>query len=179
MKIICDIDNVIVDWQMAWIRKYENEFNRVPWAARGRWDCYATGTHFTTYPEFSEWLGEEFWFNANYERVPNAALWLRQAVAEGHSVLLATHRPEGAPQLAAKTLADRLGVPVVFREPLEKAELNGDVWIDDAPQLLWELKRQGKTGIRFVCPWNEGAPGIAMDCWSQFSTILKQLEEGE
>lgn len=176
MKIISDVDNVIVDWQSAWIRKYEDEFGRVPWDKRGRWDCYDTGTHFTSYADFDRWLGEGFWLELNYDLIPHAAQAIRTAQLE-HKVVLATHRPGGAAQSAALKLAQRLTVPVKFATPLQKAEMDGDVWIDDSPELLWELKRQGKTGIRFVCPWNDGAPGIPMQCWSEFSSILENLKE--
>lgn len=176
MKIICDIDNVLVDWQSSWIDKYQHDFNRrVPWSTRGRWDCYATGTHFDNYTEFSTWLGDAFWWEINDRPIPAAAFRLRDAVDRGHDVLLATHRPEGAPMYAATDFARRLCLPVVFAAPLEKAELDGDVWIDDAPELLWDLKRRGKQGIRFVCPWNEGAPGIPMVDWSEFTAIIKGL----
>lgn len=174
MKIICDIDNVIVDWQGSWIRKYEIEFQRrVPWATRARWDAYSTGTHFLTYSTFSQWLGGDFWFTLNgaQSAIPGAEAALR-AIAHRHDVLLATHRPEGAPQQSAKQLADYLGFDVVFATPCEKAQLDGDVWIDDAPELMWELQRVGKQGIRFVCPWNEGAPGLPMTDWCELPSTL-------
>lgn len=176
MNIICDVDNVIVDWQMSWIDKYQTDFDRrVPWEKRGEWACYSTGTHFTSYSEFSEWLGDAFWWEINDARVPGAVRALFEAEKIGHTVQLATHRPDGAPKLAAADLARKMMFPVEFASPLEKADLPGDVWIDDSAELHWDLKRRGLQGIRFVCPWNEGAPGIPMTDWSEFAGILKGL----
>lgn len=180
VKIIVDIDNVLVDWQEAWIHLYQRTFNRrVPWSERGKWECYKTGTHFFDYTAFSAWLERtDFWMDLNANWPTGGADVIADIRNYGHDILLATHRPKGAAEEAAQSLATSLDVPIVFASPLEKAQLDGDVWIDDSPELMWELKRLGKEGWRFVCPWNEGAPGIPMGGWDELIVSTKRIEVG-
>lgn len=179
MRLVLDADNCLVDWQGHWARTYERYFDRrLRLDLLHTWTAYSEATHFAGFGEWCAWADEvDLWSSLNDELVAGAERAVEQLTARGHLLTLATHRPPGG-QRAATELAARLGIPrVVFATPVEKATLDADAWVDDAPECLWNLHRLGLRGVRFVCPWNAGAPGFPAHDWPEVLAYVDRLAE--
>lgn len=159
MRFVCDIDNVIVEWQHGWARLYENHFDaEIDPALLTTWTACLDLTHFETMGEFFAWFDEVDGWGA-LDFVPGAYGGLRELHRAGIDYVLCTARtPAG--HSSAIALAETLpGRPQVeFRNPVSKHLTKGGIWLDDSPEVLTSLVKNGKRAIRFARPWNEGLP---------------------
>ncbi|HKZ20311.1 MAG TPA: hypothetical protein VJQ57_09390 [Acidimicrobiia bacterium] len=184
MKIACDIDHVTLDFRAAWTELYFTWFDRHPVdidaEAVDKWN-FLPSTHFKDYDEFYEWFDvANGWAKLPFVTGALGGLW--SLVKAGHNIELVTARNPGAARVAAHGLAKDL--TLAFARPIQVSFLSGqnkwqakaDVWIDDSPEVLKELKAHSKKGIRFNKPWNKTSPYFAKaDDWFEVLNIVKGL----
>lgn len=161
MRFVCDIDNVIVDWQSTWSELYTLWFDReVDPAVLDTWDACIEGTHFETMGQFFQWFDQaDGWSRANENLVPGA-LGALQILGSFTDLVLCTARPT-AGEAPAQALAARLpGRPLVYFNNARSKHLvpGGGLWLDDSPEVLTNLVENGKRAIRFDMPWNRDLP---------------------
>ncbi len=64
----------------------------------------------------------------------------------------------------------------------DKSRLNYDVFIDDSPELMFQLSKRNKHGILYTQPWNEELPQMTrifrVDSWDQTLGIVGEIVKG-
>lgn len=192
MRFVCDIDNVIVDWQSTWSDLYTLWFDReVDPALLDTWDACIAGTHFETMGEFFDWFHRaRGWELVNQHLVPGA-LGALHLLSNRVDLALCTARPYSG-EAAARDLSHHIvaratssvmvaGPPVYFKNAQSKHLVpGGHLWLDDSPEVLTSLVENGKRAIRFDQPWNRDLPKqvekelyVAHD-WHEVVEIVKK-----
>lgn len=186
MRFVCDIDNVILDWQGTWAKLYQLWYGtEITDVQLEEWDACLKYTRFENMGEFYRWFEDAFgWLDVSKNPVPGALGGLDDA-GQICQTVLCTSRPEVG-QIEASALARHLpGRPhVYFRNNTSKHLVpGGSVWLDDAPEVLTSLVENGKLAIRFDRPWNRKLPKkiekellVARD-WDEVLVHLHALKE--
>jgi hypothetical protein len=157
VKLACDIDNVVLEWQQTWADLYAEWFGKlVPAEALQSWNACLEATHFETMDEFYEWFNHAGGW-ALMPNVPGAmgGLWELQKLKVPFS--FCTARPkEGEP--SAIRLAEKCSTTVTFLNAKSKHLAMATIWLDDSPEVLVNLVDHKKRAIRFDRPWNRALP---------------------
>lgn len=59
-----------------------------------------------------------------------------------------------------------------------KPDVGADVYVDDAPHNIAELRRAGHTAIVFDQPYNQGIPGLRAHDWSEVEELVMDMAAG-
>lgn len=193
MRILCDMDSVIVNLLGKWLAVYNAEYN----------DCLTPGdisswdTHLVVKPECGlkmyDYLKQPGFF-ADLEPLPGAIDTLRRLVEEDeHELILVTAAPDGS----ASDKIDWVGKHMPFIDKRKdvitcyhKYMVQGDVLIDDSPKNIKQYRETWPEA--HVCtiayPYNEAvkhhASLYAQDglntkkAWAEIYKYIVKVNEG-
>jgi FMN phosphatase YigB (HAD superfamily) len=57
--------------------------------------------------------------------------------------------------------------------------IEGDIYLDDSPENIIELRKQGKRAVYFTRKWNENYPGERVSSFQEFIDLVKNMDEIE
>jgi 5'(3')-deoxyribonucleotidase len=57
--------------------------------------------------------------------------------------------------------------------------IEGDIYLDDSPENIIELRKQGKRAVYFTRKWNENYPGERVSSFQEFIDLVKNVDEIE
>ena len=175
MRLGIDIDGTIADFIGGWTRRYVDHFD-IPVASADiiDWD-FLSLTHFDNWTEFWEWIKTSRTFR-NLLPYPGAVQGLRSARRIGHDVAYITHRPEWAREVTEEWLDYHGFVYGELFMMANKQHVECDVYLDDAPHVLAELRSACPPTIRvvrMVRPWNRPLEGVVdLHGWRDFSKAV-------
>lgn len=115
--------------------------------------------------------------------IAHAPKMLRSLASNGVHVRVITHRlsdPELAPRITADTMhwLNRNRIPysdISFTG--NKAQVEADVYVDDAPANIKALTAAGKTLIIFDQPYNRHFDGLRARDWVQAAEMVSELQD--
>jgi hypothetical protein len=160
MKLGIDVDGVLANFQLGWSQAYERWYpGNLNRSKLDQWDAITAGTHFESANDFWDWSD-------------TANVWRQLPVMPGSQGGLWDLRQQTRNNVKG-------GYPLhEFHFVDLKSEAPVDVWIDDSPIVLAELRDAGKTAIKFNHPWNKGAPCTAnASNWRGIVSIINNFAE--
>jgi 5'(3')-deoxyribonucleotidase len=177
MRLGIDLDGVVADFNSGWISRYNQEFAAdVAFDAVVAWDAIPSLTHFRHMGEFWAWARDHDGHSLfrHLETYPGALETLRR-LSRRNDIVVVTTKPGWAIHDTFAWLAEH-------RVPTREVHITGtksqvacDVYLDDAPHVLWELVQHRPKAMvcRFVRPWNERVPGaIDVAGWDEFAELV-------
>ncbi len=182
MKIGCDLDNVVFEWQPFWGTLYNHDFDaNLDLDELVEWESYKL-THFANYSDFIEWFGRtNGWRQMPYERGAFGAL--DTLIADGHRIDFITARNGSAigptnEWYKANPWPETRTSLVCGMD--EKAAVPCQVYIDDSPRVIRGLVDAGKRVIVYDKPWNQEIDEddeqiIRAHGWREVQEIIEEL----
>ncbi len=176
MLIATDIDGVLADFVPGWVGRYNSQFAAgLDVGALTAWDSIVTSTRFATAEEFFRWLGGIHGFWAELPPVDGASPAVTRLRAGGHRLIAVSQRPEAARRDTLAWLDRHFGgMPLVLTA--DKSSVSADILVDDSPEVLSGLVGTATVPVRFVRPWNEGAPGVPVSSWDDLAQVVALLD---
>lgn len=153
MRMVCDLDGVVFDFDRAWTTRHRRQFgSQVQRLTPQGWgqvhELAGMGVD-----EFWEWW-ERSGSWSGMPTYPGAVEALRLAEAEGWDITYATNRPLPDHHTRGAILEAGLPQPENLKWVTRKWEVEGDLYLEDAPGNLVEMYRHGRAAVRVERPWN-------------------------
>jgi 5'(3')-deoxyribonucleotidase len=195
MRLGIDIDGCLANFQLGWSQIYERWYpGELDRSKLDQWDAIVAGTHFEKDADFWEWSDvANIWRQLPVMPGAQGGLWeLRRQTRNNVKGGYPLHEFHFVTNRSRKTEMDTEGWIIehfrFVRREFElipklhfldnKSEAPVDVWIDDSPIVLAELRDAGKTAIKFNHPWNKGAPCTAnASNWRGIVSIINNFAE--
>ena len=164
MRLGIDLDGVVANFTGGWMSFYNRQFGtRLVFEDATRWTDLVDLTHFRDIDDFWDWssdLGGRsiFW---HLDPFPGAVAALRDLAAQGHELVVLTHKPAFAEADTHDWIA-RQGIPATEVHILaEKWEVDCHAYLDDGPHILPDLvaNRSDRLVCRYVRAWNRPVEG--------------------
>ena len=179
MNIGMDVDGVMVDFQTTWMCLYESYFGvQLPEPTFDEYDALITYTHFEHIHEFYTWFARAGgWEKVGQAWIPGSRGGVDALLDDGHRVTFITNRPDSA-LLDTHAWFD-LGP--WGRDPIVRLIVRPDKWrvpgidlyVDDTPKMIEELRANGKNAVVFSQPWNLKVEGAAVKDWADLVQALE------
>lgn len=178
MRLGIDLDGVVADFNTGWISRYNIEFGtEIPFDAVQSWDAIPSLTHFVHMGEFWRWAqnhGGHTLFR-HLETYPDAVPAMER-LSRRHHIVIITTKPDWAVHDTFAWLADHRIPTTEVHITEDKARVECDVYLDDAPHVLADLaaNRPSSLVCRFVRPWNNPVPGtVDVATWHEFQAVVE------
>lgn len=157
-NVCLDWDGVLCDFSGHYWATYQSWFNvQVNKADRTNWDSPYTSVHFEDRQATRDWLAAvpDFW-----ETIPpikGALGGVYTLLTQGHRLVIATNRRRATAE-AGKRWLERYWpgeLPEVYYvEGRSKSIADAQVFVDDSPHVLKDLRGREFKTVRFLQPWN-------------------------
>lgn len=156
MRIVCDLDGVVFDFDRTWIERYHAWFPGArPHLRPGLpqlWGDIVIMAGFDSSKQFwAWWSASGGWEEMDLYPQAVDALWALND--EGHQLVYATNRPKPDTQTGPELVRLEFPQAVNLRHVQAKWEIPGDAYIEDAPHNLVEM--DPVRTIRIKRPWND------------------------
>lgn len=183
MRLGIDLDGVVADFNSGWIQRYNKEFGAdVAFDAVVAWDGIPSLTHFRHMGDFWDWARDHdghslFRHLDTYEGAVDSLRRLDQE----HRVVVITTKPRWAVHDTYAWLAHHRIPTREVHITRYKWDIACDVYLDDAPHVLYDLLRwrPEATVCRFVRPWNARMDGVSdVRSWPEFEALVASLKVG-
>lgn len=178
MRVGLDLDNTLLSFQDHWGERYCHWFDREPiWERMGEWDALITATHFWSSEEFFDWAARAaMWDDMPWE--PGAQGVIDQLLTDGHQVAFVTARhgnqiPGTERWFKTCGFAGQVELHTAMKR---KSLVKCGVYVDDSPEVIQSLLRDGKNVIKFERPWNTDVPCLSAATWPDVYTKIKEIE---
>ncbi len=162
MKIVCDLDGIVVNLIDAWLDCYNSEYNdKLTVAGVKEWDI-----SLFVKPECGkkifDYLGYAGFFEV-LEPIPGAIKALKQLQDDGHEIVIcsATEVPEAA---KGKMIWLKKHLPFIPKDNIVfthgKHHIHGDILIDDSPHNIKKCRSVYGDNTHIIAiayPWNDVA----------------------
>lgn len=172
-RLVIDLDGVCYEWDRT-ARYMLRTYKGYDWMVVPSTDWWSIKDSIA--PADWDWLWTEGVKRGlfRYGHMVKDTRWALEQLSQKHTITIATSRPPTAVNDTAEWVA------LYFKDiPLEglhigenKADLPGDVLIDDRPSNIQEWNKTGRNALIFDQPWNELVPscseicsGTALDNW--------------
>ena len=188
MRIACDVDGVVADFVGGWSAIYEHWWpGRLDPSKLVDWDGIVTGTHFKDEDEFWKWSDDALVWSS-LPVVAGSQGVLHDLHSAGHEVVFVTSRHENARLSTNLWITKRFGwidpgeLGRVHFPGKNKHEVKADLYLDDNPEVLLDLKRWQRNTCRFVRPWNDtkymkSAIPLSIRTWAEFPAVVEAVQE--
>lgn len=107
------------------------------------------------------------------ERYENADLFSKALCGSGHYVILVTSQPRGS-EIYTMRWVEKNNIAynsIVFTD--KKSIVNADIFLDDSPINIEELRENGKRCVVFDQQWNKEHGGERCKSYEQFMEIVQ------
>lgn len=184
LRLAIDLDGVVADFNRGWTSAYNQRFGSRLTAEMVRsWDGPLALTHFEDMEAFWAWARDVDGRSVfrHLEPYPGALDALHQLHADGHRLVIVSAKPDWAiPDTLAWLAQHRIPTREVhFTEA--KHEIDGDVYLDDAPAQVRQLTRHRAASAvvcRYVRPWNDPVEGAHdIHDWPDLQALVRRLQE--
>lgn len=190
MRIGIDLDGVMVDFQGTWMDLYVDYFGPPEWycGADEYFEVYSTYDALTKHTHFEDWAQFNDWFHraGGWRRVGQR--WITGArgavdalLDAGHRIAFITNRPAHAQAATHEWFTTSPWFehsPVALYIRADKWAVPGvDVYIDDTPSMIEQLRANGKNCVVFDQPWNDEVDGPRAFGWDPETIELIQSFE--
>lgn len=183
LRLGIDLDGVVADFNTGWIERYNRHFGgELSRDAVQVWDGLHELTHFEGMEDFWAWAqeGETGSLFRHLEPYAGAVDALWKLHGDGHHIVIITSKPDWAIFDTFAWLADHRVPTREVHITEEKWKVGCDVYLDDAPHQLREVRRRRPQALvcRFVRPWNEAVPGTTdVEGWDHFVETVSRIAE--
>jgi hypothetical protein len=184
MRIGLDIDGVVADFTGAINTAYEWWFGEECPIVWNEWDSYKMADQFPTWADCSVWADKaRIWERMPF--LPGAPAGIDRLLHQGHQLVFLTAR--SSPECVAQTkwwfereIADRFGLSLdrlYTGLHQSKHTIPCTVYVDDGPDELAALKREGRSTIRFEHALNLRRPATAkVKSWKELTNLTDGWE---
>ena len=175
------MDGVLADFNAGWMRRYNAEFDaRLEAAMVQGWDGLHGLTHFADMAEFWGWArGDGHSIFRDAPPLPGAIESIRR-IGQRHRVAIVSSKFDWAIPDSLAWLADHRVPAREVHFLWDKTLANCDVYLDDAPHHLRDLKRAlpQATVCRMVHPWNRPLAGVEdVHDWTEFESVVERVAD--
>lgn len=183
MRLGIDLDGVVADFNAGWIGRYNKAFAATLHDSQVvSWDGLVDLTHFRDMEEFWVWArgGTPEESASIFRDLPvyDGALPALEELAREHDVVIVSSKYDWAIPDTLEWIAEHRIVTREIHFVWDKASVDCDVYLEDAPHNLEALvaAQPGATVCRFVRPWNEPVEGaVDVAGWPEFVQLVKGL----
>lgn len=178
MRLGIDLDGVVVDWVGSVCR----ELGIPSRPEEMEWDSIFQVSNMTNTELFAFCKEAGVFYKA--DPVEGAVEGLEALFAAGHDVQFVTSRPEWSREETVDWLDDAVDIPTAeIREKLHivqgtnKSVVPCDLYLDDSPHVLTDLRRRKKWAVRFEQPWNKSCRKYSQTVsgWPAFLNLVGSL----
>ena len=181
LRLGIDLDGVVADFNAGWIALHNAEFggSLTPDLVT-TWNALHTLGGFDDMEAFWEWArGNEHRPSIfrHLALLPDALETLTTLSADGHHIVIVSTKPDWAIHETMHWLADNAIPTREVHLTFQKAEVECDVYLDDAPHVLAELAEHHPDAVicRFVRPWNDPVVGtVDVTSWPEFHSVVTE-----
>jgi len=183
MRIGIDLDGVVANFNLGWMRRYNAEFGaNLDDTMVDHWDAAADLTHFGDLHGFWRWArphdGQPSFFR-NLDTYPGALDALNHLAVNHHLVIL-TMKPGWAVHDTFAWIADQRIPTREVHMLRDKWKVDCDVYLDDSPRVVPPLVEHRPDAVvcRFVRPWNHPITGaIDIHGWPEFVRMVNRVTD--
>lgn len=174
-RIGIDLDGVMFDFIGTFERLYAEWFG-FPIAPIKQWNDPLKHSHFKTYEDLWAWFERaDGWAQIPY--VDGARGSIDHLLEEGHNLVFITARHgEGATAAynwhSRSPWADDSFIAITSA----KQTVPCDIYVDDGPHIIEELRLAGKNTIVFNRPWNKDAEGVRASDWIDVVALIEEWD---
>src|SRR5215207_1736700 len=196
MRLAIDVDGVVADFVGGWSAIYEHWWpGRLDSSKLVDWDGIGTGTHFKDEDEFWTWSDDALVWDS-LPVIAGCQGVLYDLHNAGHEVVFVTSRHKETQAATWNWLYAHFAfLPLEMHEsnfpPVttrlffpgkNKHEVKADLYLDDNPEVLLDLKRWQRNTCRFVRPWNDtkymkSAIPLSIRTWAEFPAVVEAVQE--
>lgn len=185
MRIGLDLDGTSIDFDKAWVDRYNDWFDAEvdieDVRANGKWHAFNRFTHFGTVDTFWAWAMQvpDFWLRM--EPIRGALGGIYHLLRMGHEFVVITHRHESA-QAETEEWLHRHWPHRGHELPeqhyaVDKGLVDCDLWIDDAPHVISRLMDAEKHVVKYDRPYNDRTHATAtVGSWREFVAYVLALD---
>jgi uncharacterized HAD superfamily protein len=184
LRLGIDLDGVVADFNAGWTALHNAEFggSLTPDLVT-TWNALHTLGGFDDMEAFWEWArGNEHRPSIfrHLALLPDALDTLNALSADGHRIVIVSTKPDWAIHETMHWLADNAIPTREVHLTFQKAEVECDVYLDDAPHVLAELTEHRPDAVvcRFVRPWNKPVSGtVDVTSWPEFHAVVAEASD--
>lgn len=154
LTLVCDLDGVVMDFDRAWVtrRRAERPDLNLRQNMPQRWGDITRLGGFDHDHEFWQWFDASGgWVGVPLYEGARDALW--SINDRGWHIIYATNRRE-SPQTQNELVRFQLPQAHHLVHTKAKWEVSGDLYLEDSPGNLVEMRNRGLPVIRVGRPWN-------------------------
>ena len=181
MRLGIDMDGVMCDFNAGWMRLHADEFGSElrPEMVVG-WNGLHELAGFADMRAFWDWAkgsDERASIFRHLEPFPGALETMTQLAAAGHEIVVLTAKPDWSIPDTLSWLGDHGVPPHEVHIRYDKHAIDCDVYLDDAPSVLADLRRHRPDRLvcRMIQPWNRSVPGsVDVADWAAFHAAVTE-----
>ncbi len=179
IRIGVDMDGVLADFNTGWMTRYNADFDTLlDTSMVQQWDGLHALTHFESMAAFWAWAKGDG--RSTFRDAPPlpGAIEAITRIGQRHRVAIVSSKFDWAIPDSLAWLADHRVPAREVHFLWDKALAQCDVYLDDAPHHLHELKARlpEATVCRMVHPWNEPLSGVIdVHTWDEFEAVVEDV----
>ncbi len=184
LRLGIDLDGVVADFNAGWIRRYNDEFSaRLHPAQVTHWEGVTPLTHFADMEEFWSWArGADEATPSVFRHLPlyDGSVPVLRALARHHRLVIISSKPDWAIPDTLEWLAEHRIPSREIHFVWDKASVDCDVYLEDAPHNLEALvaAHPERTVCRMVRAWNDPVAGaVDVHGWQEFAAAVREVSE--
>lgn len=182
MRILIDMDDVMIDFLQHWIDVLNGKFNKnVKYNDIYCWSMQVAYPDLTREQIFDVLYNEEFW--ADISPKQGAITYIRRLIQDGHEIYVVTASDPLIMKFRQVYILNQF-FPWIPQENVimahNKQMILGDVLVDDNPK---NLVNGNYRGLLMTAPHNQGYPErlsnlIRVNSWEEVYDLIDKIEKG-